>query len=78
MSTRRSASVPLEQVIAWRAPQNAASSALERAHLGAEDELAMRQDARDRVVDGAAEAAALRGDVDERDWPLVQAGVLNS
>ena len=68
--------MPLEQVIAWRAPQNAASSALERAHFRAEDELAMRQHARDRVIDGAAEAAALRGDVDERDRPLVEAGVL--
>ena len=49
---------------------------LERAHLGAVDELAMRQHAGDRVVDGAAETAALRGDVDERDRPLVKAGVL--
>ena len=36
----------------------------------------MRQHARDRVVDGAAEAAALRGDIDERDRPLVETGVL--
>jgi hypothetical protein len=49
---------------------------LERTHLGAEDELAMRQHARDCVIDGAAETAALRGNVDERDRPLVQASVL--
>ena len=76
ISTSRSASVPLEQAIAWRAPQNAASSALERAHLRSLDELAMRQHARNRVVDGAAEPAALRGDIDERDRPLVEAGML--
>ena len=40
---------------------------LERTHFRALDELAMRQDARDGVIDGAAEAAALGGDVDERD-----------
>jgi hypothetical protein len=50
--------------------------ALERPHLGAEDELAMRQDARDCVIDGAAEPATLRGNVDERDRPLVHTGVL--
>jgi hypothetical protein len=38
----------------------------------------VRQHARDGVVDGAAEAAALRGDVDERNRPVVDAGVLNS
>ena len=43
----------------------------ERAHLGSEDELAMRQYARDGIIDGAAEPAALRGNVDERDRPLV-------
>ena len=32
--------------------------------------------ARDCVVDGAAEPAALRGNVDERDRPLVHTGVL--
>jgi hypothetical protein len=36
----------------------------------------MRQHPRHRVVDGAAEAAALRRNVDEWDRPLVQAGVL--
>ena len=49
---------------------------LERAHLRSVDELAMREHAGDRVVDGAAEPAALRGDVDERDRPLVEAGML--
>ena len=49
---------------------------LKRAHFGAEDKLAMGQHARDRVIDGAAEVAALRGDIDERDRPLVEAGVL--
>ena len=49
---------------------------LERAHFGSLDELAMRQHARDRVVDGAAEAAALGGDVDERDRLLFKASVL--
>ena len=50
--------------------------ALERAHLGAENELALREHARDRVVNGAAEPAALRADIDERYRPLVQAGML--
>jgi hypothetical protein len=36
----------------------------------------MRQNARDRIVDGAAEAAALRGDVDKWDRPLIEAGML--
>ena len=49
---------------------------LQRAHLRALDELAMREHARNRLVDGAAEAAALGGDIDERDRSLVQAGVL--
>ena len=49
---------------------------LERAHLRPVDELAMRQNARDRVVDRAAKPAALRGHVDEGDRPLVQAGML--
>ena len=39
---------------------------LERAHFRAEDELAMAEHARNRGIDGAAEPAALRGDVDER------------
>ena len=40
---------------------------LERAHFRAEDELAMAEHPRDRGIDGAAEPAALRGNVDERD-----------
>ena len=51
---------------------------LERAHLRSLDELAMREHARDGVVDGAAETAALGGDVDERDRLVFKAGVLNS
>ena len=50
--------------------------AFQRAHFRSEDELAMRQHARHRIIDGAAEAAALRGNVDERDRPLVEAGML--
>jgi hypothetical protein len=37
------------------------------------DELAMGEHARDRLVDGAAESAPLRGDVDERDRRGVEA-----
>src|SRR5271169_6008157 len=39
---------------------------LERPHFRAEDELTMAEHARDRGIDGAAEPAALRGHVDER------------
>ena len=39
---------------------------LERAHLRAQDELAMIQHARDRRIDRAAQPATLRGDIDER------------
>ena len=39
---------------------------LERAHLGAEDELAVIDDARDRLVDARRQAAALGGEIDER------------
>ena len=48
----------------------------QRAHLRSVNELAVREYARDRIIDGAAEAAALRGDIDERDRPLVEAGML--
>ncbi len=36
----------------------------------------MAEHARDRVVDRAPEAAALRRDVDERDRRVIEAGVL--
>jgi hypothetical protein len=36
----------------------------------------MGQYARDGVIDGVAEPAALRSNIDERDRPLVQTGVL--
>ena len=49
---------------------------LQRPHLGSLDELAMCQHPGNRIVDGAAEPAALRGDVNERDRPLVEAGML--
>ena len=49
---------------------------LERTHFRTLDELAMRKDARDGVVDGAAEAAPLGGDVDERDRLVLKARVL--
>ena len=58
------------------APQNAARSALEGAHFRAVDELAMRQHARYRVIDRAAETAALRRDVDERNRPFFKASML--
>ena len=41
---------------------------LERTHLGAENELAMLDDARDRLVDARRQAAALGGEIDERNW----------
>jgi hypothetical protein len=50
--------------------------ALERSHLGTEDELTMRQYARDGILDSAAEPAALRGNIDERDRPFVDSGEL--
>ena len=49
---------------------------LERPHFRAQDELAMRQHARHRLVDGAAETAALRRDIDEWDRLVVNPGVL--
>ena len=49
---------------------------LERAHFRPLDELAMVEHAADRVVDGAAETAALGGNVDERDRAAVEAGML--
>ena len=49
---------------------------LERTHFRTLDELAMRKDARNGVVDGAAEAAPLGGDVDERDRLVFKARVL--
>ena len=48
----------------------------EGAHFRSLDELAMRQHASDRIVDGAAKTPALRRNVDERDRPLVEAGML--
>ena len=75
ISASTSASVPLAQVTAWRAPQNAASSASNVAHLRAQDELAMIEHARDRGIDRAAKAAALRGDVDERNRWAARAGL---
>src|SRR5262249_54120198 len=49
--------------------------ALELAHFGPIDELAMPEHARDRVVDPAAQPAALRRDIDE--WERrVETGVL--
>src|SRR5690242_10449720 len=45
--------------------------AFERPHLRSQDELAMIQDPCNRVVDGGAEATALRGYVNERDrWRI--------
>ena len=49
---------------------------LQRAHLGAGHELAMREHAPDRLVDGAAKAAALAGHIDERDRLLFHTRVL--
>jgi hypothetical protein len=48
----------------------------ERAHLRSEDELAMAEHARDRVVDRPPEAPPLRGNVDERDGRGIEAGTL--
>ncbi len=48
---------------------------LQRAHFRPVDELTMRQYAGDRLIDGAAKAAALSGNVDKRNWPLVETGM---
>ena len=48
----------------------------DRVYLGTEDELAMGEHARDRVVDLAAKAPALGGNVNERDWTVVHADLL--
>src|SRR5262249_2340525 len=48
----------------------------ERAHLRAENELAVAEHAGDRVVNGASEPAPLRGNVDERDRRGIGAGAL--
>ena len=48
----------------------------ERAHLGTLDELAMREHAADSVVDRAAKTSPLGGNVDKRNWLLVDAHVL--
>ena len=48
----------------------------ESAHLGSENELAMAEHARDRLVDGSPEATALRGNVDERNRRGIEAGAL--
>ena len=57
-------------------PAEGRELALERTDFRTENELAMGQYARDGVIDGAAEPAALRSNIDERDRPLVQTGVL--
>jgi len=49
---------------------------LERAHLGAQDELAVLEHARHGVVDRRPEAAALCRHIDERDRCIIEAGVL--
>ena len=66
ISTSSSASVPLAQVTAWLGAAERRQFGLECPHFRAEDELAMAEHARDRGIDGAAEPAALRGHVDER------------
>ena len=76
MSTSRSASVPLEQVITWRAPQNAASSLSSARTSGPRMNWQCVKYARHGIVDGAAEAPALRGNIDERDRPFVDTGEL--
>ena len=48
----------------------------ERAHLGTLDELAMREHAADSVVNRAAKTSPLGGNVDKRNWLLVDAHVL--
>ena len=48
----------------------------DRVHLGAQDELAMAEHARDRIVDRAAKPPALGGNVNERDWTGVHADLL--
>ena len=48
----------------------------ERPHLGSLDELAVRQHARNGVVDAAAQAAALRRNVDERNRTALKPRVL--
>src|SRR5882672_11552392 len=48
----------------------------ERAHLRPEDELAMAEHARDRVIDRSPEPPPLRGNVDERDRRGNEAGTL--
>ncbi len=49
---------------------------LERTHLRAEDELAVLEDARNRLVDRPSQTSPLRGDVDERDRCGFGAGAL--
>ena len=65
ISTINSASVPLAQLTTCLAPLNAASAGLELGHFRPVDELAMGEHAGNRLIDGFAEPAALRGDVDE-------------
>ena len=67
ISTIISASVPLAQLTTCFAPQKAASSASSLRDLRTVDELAMGEHAGSRLVDGFAEPAALRGEVDEGD-----------
>ena len=78
ISGSSNASVPLAQVMAWRAPQNAARSASTACTSGPRMNWQCAEHARDRVVDRAAEAPALGGDVDERDWTVVHAGLADS
>ena len=56
------------------APQKAASSLSNARTSGPENELAMVENARDRGVDRGAKTAALRGDVDERNWRRIRFG----
>ncbi|MGH6981505.1 MAG: hypothetical protein ACREFC_09895, partial [Stellaceae bacterium] len=48
---------------------------LQRSHFRSIDELTMRQHAAHRLIDCAAKAAALGGNVDKRNGPLVEAGM---
>ena len=66
ISTISSASVPLAQVTTCLAPLKVRERRLQRGHFRTVDELAMGEHAGDRLIDGFAEPAALRGEVDER------------
>ena len=66
ISASISASVPLAQVTAWRAPQNFASSASNAFTSGPRMNWQCASTRRDGFVDRVAETAALRRHVDER------------